>query len=210
MKNSSVNIFREHLKVKSLCLHLSSPNANLNRIRRNLINKLQLTFLYTNSVNFTSKINPILIPKESNINILIYNIFYNNPKGEFSDNFFLNLLNQTDICRKIICTSILQNNVAHLSKIILSFIILYISIKNKKKRQNIFLYYKIRSNIIFSRIKDRRDYRLSNETRLTFLRTKLKDVDQQCSRRFFDSYVGVENICKCVSSCVVVKAVTPS
>lgn len=105
MKNSSVNIFREHLKVKSLCLHLSSPNANLNRIRRNLINKLQLTFLYTNSVNFTSKINPILIPKESNINILIYNIFYNNPKGEFSDNFFLNLLNQISVEKSFACLS---------------------------------------------------------------------------------------------------------
>lgn len=35
-------------------------------------------------------------------------------------------------------------------------------------------------------------------------------MNQQCSRRFFDAYVGVENICKCVSTCVVVKAVTPS
>lgn len=188
MKNSSVNIFREHLKVKSLCLHLSSPNANLNRIRRNLINKLQqLIFLYTNSANFTSKINPILIPKESHLYIIFSAIIWR----QF---FFLNLINQIDICRKIISTSFINN----------LFFYHNISIKQKKK-ETILLYYKIRiRSIIFFRIKDRSDY-------LTrFLHTKLKDVNQQCSRRFFDAYVGVENICKCVSTCVVVKAVTPS
>lgn len=105
MKNSSVNIFREHLKVKSLCLHLSSPNANLNRIRRNLINKLQLTFLYTNSVNFTSKINPILIPKES-ILIYLYIIFSTIiRRGNFLTIFFLNLLNQISVEKSFACLS---------------------------------------------------------------------------------------------------------
>lgn len=191
MKNSFANIFREHLKVKSFCLHLSSPNANLNRIRRNLINKLQYWHFYTPTLLiFTFKINPILISKESHLYIIFSAIIWR----EF---FFLNLLNQTDICRKIISISFINNPFFYYT--------IYLSNKKKKKKETILLYYKIRvRSIIFFRIKDRSDY-------LTrFLRTKLKDVNQQCSRRFFDAYVGVENICKCVSTCVVVKAVTPS
>lgn len=124
MKNSSVNIFREHLKVKSLCLHLSSPNANLNRIRRNLINKLQYWHFYTPTLLiFTSKINPILIPKESHLYIIFSAIIWR----EF---FFLNLLNQTDICRKIISTSFINNPFFYYT--------IYLSNKKKKKKKLFF------------------------------------------------------------------------
>lgn len=121
MKNSFANIFREHLKVKSLCLHLSSPNANLNRIRCNLINKLQqLTFLYTNSANFTSKINPILIPKESSSYLhIIFSVII------WRQFFFLNLINQIDICRKIISTSFINNPFFYHT--------IYLSSKRKKR-----------------------------------------------------------------------------